>query len=207
MSSGQALQALVFGASGVSGYAILKELLKYPAPNTFSRIIGLTNRGLNREIAQLPEDHRIELYSDLDLTQRNQTLLHLQHIPGIDKTTHVFFTAYTGHGKPYKELKQINTEILTNALGTCEIVCPEMKFFTLQTGGKVISPRTRTGCHKTEAFLTGLRRGICVRRRPIQSATQGGYAACARTLEGEYLLLRAVRHHEASVKRQAVDVL
>ncbi|KAK1069599.1 hypothetical protein LTR74_004712 [Friedmanniomyces endolithicus] len=129
-------QALVFGASGITGYALLKQLLVYPTPTTFSRVIGLTRRSLRTDVAQLPDDHRIELYSDLDLTDRAQTLFHLQHIPGIKETTHVFYAAYAGHGTDYQELKRVNCEILTNAVGTCEIVCPKMQFFTLQTGGK-----------------------------------------------------------------------
>jgi hypothetical protein len=122
-----------------TGYPLLKQLLSYPTPQTFSRVIGLTNRPLSKDIAQLPEDHRIELYSDLDLRDRNKTLFHLQHIPGVEYTTHVYYAAYSGHGSDYQELKRINAEILTNAVGTCEIVCPNMAYFTLQTGGKVLS--------------------------------------------------------------------
>ncbi|KAK3641828.1 hypothetical protein LTR56_011155 [Elasticomyces elasticus] len=129
-------QALVFGASGITGYALLKELIVYPTPTTFSRVIGLTRRPLHGDVAQLPEDERIELYSDLDLTDREKSLFHLQHIPGIEHTTHVFFAAYAGHNTEYQELKRVNCEILTNAVGACEIVCPNMQFFTLQTGGK-----------------------------------------------------------------------
>ncbi|KAK5114337.1 hypothetical protein LTR62_002589 [Meristemomyces frigidus] len=129
-------QALVFGASGVTGYPLLKQLLTYPTPTTFSRVIGVTNRPLKKEVALLPDDARIELYSDLDLTDRNKTLFSIQHIQGIEYTTHVYFAAYSGHGSDYQELKRINTEILTNALGTCELCCPNMLFFTLQTGGK-----------------------------------------------------------------------
>ena len=84
----------------------------------------------------MPEDQRIELYSDLDLTDRSKTLFHLQQIPGIEHTTHVYYAAYAGHGSEYQELKRVNVEILTNAVGTCEICCPLMEFFTLQTGGK-----------------------------------------------------------------------
>ncbi|KAK4540893.1 hypothetical protein LTR36_008835 [Oleoguttula mirabilis] len=129
-------QALVFGASGITGYALLSQLLSYPTPTTFDRIIGVTRRPLHRDVAQLPEDQRLELYSDLDLTDRNQALFSLQHIPGIEHTTHVYYAAYAGHGSDYQELKRINVEMLTNAVGSCEICCPNLRFFTLQTGGK-----------------------------------------------------------------------
>jgi hypothetical protein len=38
--------ALVFGASGISGWSILNQALTYPTPTTFSHITGLTNRPL-----------------------------------------------------------------------------------------------------------------------------------------------------------------
>ena len=34
-------------------------------------------------------------------------------------------------------LKKANMEILENAVKACEVVCPQLKFWTLQTGGKV----------------------------------------------------------------------
>ncbi|KAK5125248.1 hypothetical protein LTR85_000924 [Meristemomyces frigidus] len=132
----EVFQALVFGASGITGYPLLSQLLSYPTPTTFDRVIGVTRRPLHRDVSQLPEDQRLELYSDLDLTDRNKALFSLQHIPGIEHTTHVFYAAYAGHGSDYQELKRTNTEILTNAVGSCEICCPNLRFFTLQTGGK-----------------------------------------------------------------------
>lgn len=76
------------------------------------------------------------MFNGMDLKNREQVLLQMQSIPGIKGVTHVYFAAYTGHGGSYQDLKSVNTEILTNAVGTCEICCPNMQFFTLQTGGK-----------------------------------------------------------------------
>ncbi|KAK5130066.1 hypothetical protein LTR08_002499 [Meristemomyces frigidus] len=132
----EGLQALVFGASGITGYPLLKQLLSFPTPRTFGRVIGLTNRPLSRDATQLPIDERIELYSDLDLRDRDKSLFALQHIPGIERTTHIYYAAYAGHGSDFQELRAINVELLTNAIGGCEICCPNMRFFTLQTGGK-----------------------------------------------------------------------
>lgn len=114
----------------------MHELLKFPDPTTFGRIIGLTNRPLSRDISNLPEDGRIELYSHLNLLNRQATLAQLRAIPGIEATTHVFFAAYTGHGASYADLRAYNEEILVSALGAVELCCPHLKFWTLQTGGK-----------------------------------------------------------------------
>ncbi|KAK8222138.1 hypothetical protein M8818_000309 [Zalaria obscura] len=136
LTSQEGYQALVFGASGITGYPTLQNLLTYPTPTTFARIIGLTNRPLSRDISQLPEDGRIELYSGLDLLQREASLSQLRAIPGIENTTHVYFSAYAGHGSSYEELRATNEHLLVNAVGAVEICCPELRYFTLQTGGK-----------------------------------------------------------------------
>jgi hypothetical protein len=131
------LTALVFGASGVTGHGIIKALLSYPTPTTFSRVIGLTNRPLSSADARLPPDERLELYSEINLIEREKSLLQLQHVPGIKEVTHVYYAAYAGHGEGFEELKRINNELLTNAIGGVEICCPALQFVTLNTGGKV----------------------------------------------------------------------
>ena len=138
------LTALVFGASGVTGHGIIKSLLSYPDATTFSRVIGLTNRPLSSSVARLPNDERLELYSEINLLEREKSLLQLQHIPGIQQVTHVYYAAYAGHGSSFEELKRINNELLTNAIGGVEICCPALQFVTLNTGGKV---------HKTSNLL------------------------------------------------------
>lgn len=59
---------LVFGASGISGWALLNASVNYPSPTTFHRITGLCNRPLTKEAAYLPADPRINLVSGIDLT-------------------------------------------------------------------------------------------------------------------------------------------
>jgi len=138
------LTALVFGASGVTGHALLKALLAHQGSPSFARVIGLTNRPLSSAIAQLPKDQRLELYSGCDLLDREKSLLQLQHIPGIGDVTHVYYAAYGGHGSDFKELRRVNEEMLTNAIGGVEVVCGEgLRFVTLNTGGKVCSALSR----------------------------------------------------------------
>lgn len=130
--------ALIFGASGITGWALMNQAVTYPTPTTFSRIIGLSNRPLAAADAQLPADARIELYSGIDLSKgKVEAVEQLRKVKDIEKTTHVYFAAYTGHGNDFRELKRANVEILGNAVDALELVCPDMQFFTLQTGGKV----------------------------------------------------------------------
>ncbi|PKK43494.1 hypothetical protein CI102_14007 [Trichoderma harzianum] len=61
--------ALVFGASGITGWAILREAIKYPTTTAFRRVIGLINRPLDRAVSFLPDDSRLVLAYDIDLTR------------------------------------------------------------------------------------------------------------------------------------------
>lgn len=133
---GNGRSALIFGASGITGWALMNEAVTYPSPETFARIIGLTNRPLSLDDAHLPKDPRIELYSGIDLTKDNVEE-QLKKVPGIATITHIYFAAYTGHGTDFQTLKKINVEILKHTLDAVEALCPQLSYFTLQTGGKV----------------------------------------------------------------------
>ena len=155
--------ALVFGASGVSGWGIMYQLLSYPTSTTWSSINGVTNRPLSAKDTYLPDDARLHLASGIDLTKPASEVAQLlkEKIQNIDKITHVFFTAYIhlnertfqiikehGLGGEIKEppqqrstdwhqlVKDANTAIVRNTTGALNEVAPNMKFFVMQTGGK-----------------------------------------------------------------------
>jgi nucleoside-diphosphate-sugar epimerase len=86
--------ALVFGASGISGWAVTNNLLSYPAATTFSRIIGLTNRPMDKENSQLPiDDPRLEIYDGVDLRGDQASVMQQMRaiIPNVDEVTHVYY--------------------------------------------------------------------------------------------------------------------
>jgi len=88
----QGRAALIFGASGITGWAIAREATQYPSIDAFTRIIGLTNRPLEKESARLPNDNRIQLVSGLDLTTGVSAVTSkLQAIDGIEDVTDVYF--------------------------------------------------------------------------------------------------------------------
>jgi nucleoside-diphosphate-sugar epimerase len=136
-------QLLVFGASGISGLAVIQEALAYPSPNTFTKIIGLTNRPLNTADAQLPTDARLEFYSGFDLTKGEAHIISkLQSIPSISATTHVAFLSYipptslSYDASVVAEVKRANVSILQTAITSIEGLAPSLEHFTIQTGGK-----------------------------------------------------------------------
>ena len=87
--------ALIFGASGISGWAIVNQLLSnYPAKGVFSAITALTNRPLPAEYAQWPKDPRLEVVSGIDLLKGSQDDLETsmkEKISGIENVTQVYF--------------------------------------------------------------------------------------------------------------------
>ena len=72
----------------------MRECLSYPSPNTFSRVIGLTNRPLTKDASMLPrEKQKWELHSGIDLEKGVDVVAEkLKAIDGIERTNYVYFT-------------------------------------------------------------------------------------------------------------------
>ncbi|KAI0317103.1 hypothetical protein OF83DRAFT_178312 [Amylostereum chailletii] len=147
--------ALVFGSSGVSGWATTRELLRYPTPTTFSRVIALSNRPLSKE-AMLLDDPRLQLVSGVDLTQSVEIVVKAmqEKIADVDKVTHVFF--YGGvpvyddglgdrsddplsahiHIHDDKQAVEVNGNLVDTALSALKVTSPHITHFAFQTGAK-----------------------------------------------------------------------
>lgn len=88
-------RALVYGASGITGWAIANAALSYPSIDTFDQVIALTNRPLKREDALFPADDRLSMYSGVDLTGGVESVAKsLASIEGIEGVTHVYFSGW-----------------------------------------------------------------------------------------------------------------
>lgn len=87
--------ALIFGASGISGWAIVNAILHgYPSKDAFSRITAMVNRPLTREMALWPDDPRLQIVSGIDLLKGNQDELEKQikaKVKDINTVTQVYF--------------------------------------------------------------------------------------------------------------------
>ena len=96
-------QALIFGASGIAGWAFTRECLVYPAANTFDRVIALSYRTLDKNYFTFDtnssyddsklqaELSRLDVYDGIDLSN-NSVLEKIANIPDIEKITHVFYS-------------------------------------------------------------------------------------------------------------------
>lgn len=134
--------ALVFGASGITGWAIVNAILNgYPTPEVFSQVTALTNRPLSLEASQWPVSDKLQLVSGIDLLHGDQTALEntlQQSVPNVDQVTHVYFFAYTMDPNPEKEI-QINVDLLRRAVTAIENLSSKLEFVVLPTGTKVAS--------------------------------------------------------------------
>ncbi|KAF2155424.1 hypothetical protein K461DRAFT_292283 [Myriangium duriaei CBS 260.36] len=130
--------ALIFGASGVSGWAIATQALHYPSKDSFARVTALTNRPISPSEARLPDDPRLQLASGIDLTGSVSSIVSglKSKVKDISSVSHVFFTAYIE--KPsYEELREVNTSLFRNALTAIDQVAgSSLQAVILQTGGK-----------------------------------------------------------------------
>lgn len=91
--------ALVFGASGILGWAIVNEILNnYPEKGTYSKVTALTNRPLTREEALWPtpggDRPELSIVSGIDLTQGTMEDVKdrlKDRVPDVDTVTQVHY--------------------------------------------------------------------------------------------------------------------
>lgn len=87
--------ALIFGASGITGWAIVNAILNgYPTKDAFSKVTALVNRPLSREVAQWPDDPRLQVITGIDLLKGTQEELEKEikeKVPGVETVNQVFF--------------------------------------------------------------------------------------------------------------------
>lgn len=140
--------ALVFGASGITGWAIVNAILNgYPSPSTFSKVTALTNRPLAPETAQWPQSDRLQVVSGLDVLAGDQSTLEKtlkDKVKDVSTVSHVYFFAYIMDADPAKEIS-INVELLDRAVKAVETISSALKFVVLPTGTKASCSYCNTG--------------------------------------------------------------
>ncbi|KAJ6164281.1 hypothetical protein N7470_002953 [Penicillium chermesinum] len=139
--------ALVFGASGVTGWSIVDSILRgYPTPETFRRVTALTNRPLSPEAAQWPSSEKLKLVSGIDLLQDSHSCG--ERVPDIETVTEVYFFAYAMDPNPEIETKK-NEQILRQGVAAVDSLSPKLRFVLLGTGVK------EYGIHLLDKFPWG----------------------------------------------------
>ena len=94
-NTGSYKHALVFGASGVSGWAVINQLLQgYPNNERWDRVTALTNRPLSLEVSQWSSNDNLQIISGIDLllgTQDDLSDVMSKRIANVESVTHIFY--------------------------------------------------------------------------------------------------------------------
>ncbi|KAF9888470.1 hypothetical protein FE257_008577 [Aspergillus nanangensis] len=131
--------ALVFGASGINGWAFVNAILNdYPTADSFNRVTAFTNRPLSTEAAQWPQSDKLHLVSGLDLINNSQEELErefVQRIPQLDKVTAVYFCAYVMDPNAETEIA-LNIAMLKKTVIAIEKLSSKLQVVAFPTGVK-----------------------------------------------------------------------
>ena len=87
-------RALVFGASGVTGWSFINELLNdYPKKGIWEGVVAMTNRPLKQEDSFWPADSRLQIVSGVNLLGSQEEIERALKgkVNDIDKITHVYY--------------------------------------------------------------------------------------------------------------------
>lgn len=132
--------ALVFGASGINGWAFVNALLNdYPSADAFQHVTAFTNRPLNAKDAQWPASSKLQLVSGLDLVGNDEAGLQdelQKRVPHIEGVTAIYFCAYVFDSDNAREI-DINVGMLKKVVLAVEKLCVNLKVVALPTGVKV----------------------------------------------------------------------
>ncbi len=88
--SSEKKHALILGASGISGWALMNQIRTYPTPTTFDRITGTTNRPYSLDKFQIPDDPRIRLVSWVDFAKSVDEVVEALKAK-VEGVSHVYF--------------------------------------------------------------------------------------------------------------------
>lgn len=142
--------ALIFGASGVTGWAFVNEMLNdYPKKRVWGKVHALTNRPLKQEDSLWPNDPRLNIVSGIDLLSNQEELEKTMKdkIKDIDKVTHVYYLAYKAGKDVQKEFEDA-VNMWRRSTTAMDHLSPVLEFVVLQLGAKMY------GCHLLEDHPT-----------------------------------------------------
>ncbi|KAF2749095.1 hypothetical protein M011DRAFT_493362 [Sporormia fimetaria CBS 119925] len=141
--------ALVYGASGITGWAIVNAILNgYPGKDTFQRVTAMVNRPLTREMALWPEDPRLQIVTGVDLLKGSQEELEKtikEKVPHVDTVTQVYFYSYKQDDDNARECAT-NEAMLERSVTAIERLSSRLSFVVLPSGTKIY------GCQMLDRF-------------------------------------------------------
>ena len=121
--------ALITGANGITGGAILEYLVQTTTSEEWSKIVTTSRSPFKTTVS----DPRVSFIA-LDFSQKPDVLL--KEMRGVCKeVTHAYFSSYV-HKDDFAELNTANSSLFENFLTALMEASPDLENCTLQTGGK-----------------------------------------------------------------------
>ncbi|KAJ5272528.1 hypothetical protein N7478_007653 [Penicillium angulare] len=132
--------AIVYGASGIIGWALVDQLLgSYLHATSFSKVTAVTNRPLDLSESHWPEpvDQReLQLVSGIDLRQGDGSTLArslTQKVKDIEKVTHIFYLVFTAIEDDIEEVA-LNKRMFQNVIDAHNLISSNLKFVAFPGG-------------------------------------------------------------------------
>ena len=123
--------ALITGANGITGSAILEYLAITTTSEQWSKIIATSRSPFQTNI----NDPRVEFIA-LDFSQPTALVDKMRDV--CKGVTHAYFSSYV-HKDDFAELNTANRALFENFLTALVEVASDLENCTLQTGGKVMA--------------------------------------------------------------------
>ncbi|KAJ6075755.1 hypothetical protein N7499_007736 [Penicillium canescens] len=133
--------AIIFGASGIIGWALVNQLLgPYPDAGTFSKVTAITNRPLSLSETCWPESNSqrqdLQLVSGIDLRRGDGTTLAdtlKGTVKDVESVTHIYYLVFTAVGDITEEVAT-NRKMFKNVIDAHSLISPKLKFVTFPGG-------------------------------------------------------------------------
>ncbi|KAI0452223.1 hypothetical protein F5B21DRAFT_484540 [Xylaria acuta] len=133
--------AIVFGASGLIGWAVVDQLLRsYPEAGTFSKITAVTNREVRFLESHWPDPGAdrpiLQLISGIDLRRGDGATLAnalREAVEDIHTVTHLFYLVFSSVPDEIEEVAT-NRRMLRNVIDAHNLLSPNLQFVVFPGG-------------------------------------------------------------------------
>ncbi|KAJ5649390.1 uncharacterized protein N7484_003113 [Penicillium longicatenatum] len=180
---GDSNHAIVFGASGLIGWALVNQLLSaYPDAGTFSKVTAITNRPITLSESHwptsAPDRPDLQLVSGIDLRHGDgatlaETLKHA--VREVESVTHIYYLVFTAV-KDESEEFATNLRMFKNVIDAHGLISPNLQFVVVPGGTRGYGIYSPGG-----TFTPPLTEGM-VNRLPIEAAKTIVYPAYRKLL-------------------------
>ncbi|KAJ5577504.1 uncharacterized protein N7459_006468 [Penicillium hispanicum] len=133
--------AIVYGASGLIGWALVDQLLhRYPQAGTFTKVTAVTNRPLDVSQSRWPPQDsnrpELQLVSGIDLRRGDGTALAeslKQVVKNIGNVTHIYYLVFTAVKDELEEVA-VNRRMFQNVIDAHGQISPNLQFVVFPGG-------------------------------------------------------------------------